>query len=45
MSENISLGIIIDTFGELRDRNKENNKEIREKCFICGKNRYEFDTK
>jgi hypothetical protein len=29
-------GIIIDTFGALRDQENEKVKDIRDKCFICG---------
>lgn len=39
------LGIIIDTFAELRDQKKERENNVRGKCFICGLDKYEFDTK
>lgn len=42
---NIIFGIIIDTFGDLRDQRKEELKDIEEKCFICSQSRYDFDTK
>ena len=42
---NIIFGIIIDTFGELRDEREANEKAIEEKCYICGISRYEFETK
>lgn len=42
---NIIFGIIIDTFGELRDMRKELIKDVEEKCFICGVDSYDFETK
>ena len=33
---NIIFGIIIDTFGELRDQRNELEDEILNKCYICG---------
>ena len=36
----ITTGIIIDTFGQLREQEGEKNEDIREKCFICGFDRY-----
>ncbi|SCU66199.1 inositol 1,4,5-trisphosphate receptor [Trypanosoma equiperdum] len=33
---NIMFGIIIDTFGELRDDRRERENELRSTCFICG---------
>lgn len=32
---NIIFGIIIDTFGELREKQEVRNKEMNDKCFIC----------
>lgn len=32
-------GIIIDTFGSLREIEMEKNKDIKDKCFICGLNK------
>lgn len=40
---NIIFGIIIDTFGELRALNKAIEFDIKNKCFICGMDRYTFD--
>ena len=41
----ISKGIIIDTFGLLRDKENEKIKDIQQICFICGLNREIFDRK
>ena len=30
------LGIIIDTFSKLRTEENEKNKDINDKCFMCG---------
>lgn len=37
----IVSGIIIDTFGLLREMEEEKNKDIQEKCFICNLSKYE----
>lgn len=42
---NIIFGIIIDTFAELRDRRKEEMKDIKESCFICGNDKFQFEVK
>jgi hypothetical protein len=42
---NIIFGIIIDTFGELRDQNQAQLKDIQENCFICGNQRSLFEIK
>lgn len=42
---NIIFGIIIDTFGDLRDRRNEELKQVEETCFICGLDKYDFDTR
>ena len=42
---NIIFGIIIDTFGELRDQNQAHLKDIQENCFICGNQRFLFEIK
>jgi hypothetical protein len=39
----IVFGIIIDTFGELRDQNQAEQKDIQENCFICGNQRFLFE--
>ena len=39
---NIVAGIIIDTFGDLRDKEQEKKKDIEEKCFICGIEKYSY---
>jgi len=36
-------GIIIDTFKKLRRFSQKKTKDILNKCFICGRYRYEFD--
>lgn len=40
---NIVFGIIIDTFSELRSNKNERLKDTTEFCFICGKEKLEFD--
>ncbi len=40
---NIIFGIIIDTFGELRQRKADTEEDIANKCFICSIDRYTFD--
>lgn len=40
---NIIFGIIIDTFGSLRDEKVEKDKDMKTKCFICGLERYIFE--
>lgn len=37
---NIVAGIIIDTFGLLREEDERSKKDIHEKCFICGISKY-----
>ena len=37
---NICAGIIIDTFGNLRELDNQKNKDIKDKCFICGLEKY-----
>ena len=32
---NIFLGIIVDSFGELRSKNIESEKDVKNRCFIC----------
>ena len=39
---NIIFGIIIDTFGELRDEQRARNEDQDDICFVCGKTRGEF---
>jgi hypothetical protein len=39
----IVLGIIIDTFTKLREDEMEKFFDMENKCFICGRLRYEFD--
>lgn len=38
---NIVGGIIIDTFGSLREEEVEKNQDMVDKCFICGNLKYE----
>ena len=40
---NIIFGIIIDTFGELRDKRKKIEEDINNICNICGKEKFEFE--
>jgi len=42
---NIIFGIIIDTFGDLRDTRNEELKQVEQTCFICGQDKYDFDTR
>jgi hypothetical protein len=41
----IIFGIILDTFGELRDERTALIKEIEGKCFVCSLMRNEIDSK
>ena len=36
----IVAGMIIDTFGSLREKEEEKNEDLQEKCFICGLSKY-----
>eukprot|EP00359_Climacostomum_virens_P006187 CAMPEP_0204913188 /NCGR_PEP_ID=MMETSP1397-20131031/11156_1 /ASSEMBLY_ACC=CAM_ASM_000891 /TAXON_ID=49980 /ORGANISM="Climacostomum Climacostomum virens, Strain Stock W-24" /LENGTH=2321 /DNA_ID=CAMNT_0052084377 /DNA_START=78 /DNA_END=7040 /DNA_ORIENTATION=- len=40
---NVIFGIIIDTFGELRDQRNSLKKEIHNNCFICGEARSQIE--
>ncbi|KAL4441627.1 hypothetical protein ABPG74_021559 [Tetrahymena malaccensis] len=40
---NIIFGVIIDTFGQLRDKKREVIEDMKNVCFICGLERYMFD--
>ncbi len=40
---NIVFGIIVDTFGELRDEHNQRDNFLRQFCFMCGLNRSVFD--
>lgn len=40
---NVIFGIIIDTFGELRQIKSDTEDDIKNKCFICSIDRYTFD--
>ena len=40
---NIIFGIVIDTFGQLRDNKKSRLEEINGKCYICGISKSRFD--
>eukprot|EP00743_Colponemidia_sp_Colp-15_P005611 GILK01006033.1.p1 GENE.GILK01006033.1~~GILK01006033.1.p1 ORF type:complete len:1199 (+),score=216.20 GILK01006033.1:264-3860(+) len=42
---NIIFGIIIDTFGELRDERRAIEEDIKCRCFVCGIDKYEFDNR
>jgi len=39
----IIFGIIIDTFGSLREEKKERQEDTTEVCFICGMDKSDFD--
>jgi len=41
----IVAGIIIDTFGSLREKDNEKKMDVQEICFICGFDRETFDRK
>lgn len=38
---NIVAGIIIDTFGSLREEENSKQSDIKDKCFICGNEKYQ----
>ena len=38
-----SAGLIIDAFGELRDREESITADMNNKCFVCGLPKAEFD--
>ena len=40
---NIVAGIIIDTFGSLRENENNKNRDIEDKCFMCGNLKTTFD--
>merc|ERR1711907_344385 len=40
---NMVAGIIIDSFGQLRDLYNKANEDMTSKCFICGINAAEFN--
>ncbi|KRX08878.1 MIR motif [Pseudocohnilembus persalinus] len=40
---NIVSGIIIDSFGDLRDKEYDKVVDITEKCFICGNDKSDFE--
>lgn len=40
---NIVAGIIIDTFGSLREEESEKIRDIEDKCYICGNLKTTFD--
>ncbi|KAL3848189.1 hypothetical protein ACJMK2_019063 [Sinanodonta woodiana] len=40
---NIILGIIIDTFSQLRDSKWEIDKDMKTNCFICSRESYDFE--
>ena len=37
------IGLIIDAFGELRDKDESVAMEMQTKCFVCGLPRTDFD--
>jgi inositol 1,4,5-triphosphate receptor type 1 len=42
---NLIFGIIIDAFADMRDYQNQLEIDVKERCFICGLNRIEFETK
>jgi len=42
---NIIFGIIIDTFGDLRDKRQFIETDLKTVCFICGRELFEFEYK
>ena len=42
---NLIFGIIIDAFADMRDTRNKLETDVKERCFICGLNRVEFETK
>lgn len=42
---NLIFGVIIDTFGDLRQEKQEKDYTLRNTCFICGLDRSKFDNK
>ena len=40
---NVLFGVIIDTFGELREQAQEKQERMENECFICGLERYKFE--
>lgn len=40
---NIVAGIIIDTFGSLREKESDKIRDIEDKCYICGNPKTIFD--
>jgi hypothetical protein len=42
---NLIFGIIIDAFADMRDARNAVESDVKERCFICGLGRFEFETK
>ena len=42
---NLIFGIIIDAFADMRDEKNYIEEDIKDKCFICGLSRFEFEIK
>jgi inositol 1,4,5-triphosphate receptor type 1 len=42
---NLIAGIIIDTFGELRDELNDRDKDAKTVCFICGLTKWQVEKK
>eukprot|EP00347_Sterkiella_histriomuscorum_P002968 403366109 len=42
---NLIFGIIIDAFADMRDQRNMIEKDVKEKCFICGITRFQFEAK
>lgn len=41
---NVIFGIIIDTFAQMREEDKFTRENMENQCFICGIDRFTFDT-
>lgn len=42
---NLIFGVIIDTFGDLRQEKQEKDYTLKNTCFICGLDRSKFDNR
>ncbi|ESO85062.1 hypothetical protein LOTGIDRAFT_60067, partial [Lottia gigantea] len=40
---NIIFGIIVDTFSEMRDLKWRAESDMKDTCFICSRNSYDFE--
>jgi len=42
---NLIFGIIIDAFADMRDSKNKLDTHVKERCFVCGLYRVDFETK